>query len=195
MTVNLGGINVKKLLLVFLLVAALSGCYGENEGFDRAMALRTSLLNGKGCSFEAQITADFSDKTYTFSVDCRTQTSGDMEFVVQEPAYIAGITGTVAQGSGKLTFDDTALAFPLQGDGVLSPVSGPWVMVKALRSGYVRHCSSEDGLFRMTVNDSFHEDALTLDIWIDGKNGPVRADIYEDNRRIMTITVENFQQK
>lgn len=195
MTENLGGINMKKLWLILLLLTTLWGCYGNNEGFDRAMELRTSLLNGQGCQFETEITADFGDKAYSFSMDCQLDTDGNMFFSVQAPEYIAGISGGIQQNGGKLTFDDVALTFPLQGDGVLSPVSGPWIMVKALRSGYVRSCSTEQGLFRMTVDDSYEDDALTLDIWVDGGNGPVRADIYEENRRIMTIVVKNFQLK
>lgn len=185
---------MKKIWPILLIIVLLCGCYGNNDGFDRAMALRTSLLNGQGCQFEAEITADFGDKTYSFMMDCMLDAQGNMEFTVESPDYIAGISGAVRQSGGKLVFDDVALTFPLQSEDLLSPVSGPWLMVKAIRSGYVHSCSTEQGLFRMTVDDSYNEDALTLDIWIDGNNGPVRADIYEENRRIMTITVTEFRQ-
>lgn len=196
MTENLGGIDMKKIrLIVVLLMVLLCGCYGDNGGFDQAMQLRTGLLNGNGCSFDAAITADFGDKTYSFGLSCQVDAKGNLEFTVQEPDYIEGITGNIQSEQGKLTFDDTALAFPIQADGILSPVSGPWVMIKALRSGYVRLCGTEEGMFRMTVDDSYNEDALTLDIWVDGNQGPVRTEIYEENRRIMTIEVKNFQFK
>lgn len=185
---------MKKIWLILLLLLTLCGCYGNNEGFDRAMELRTSLLNGKGCGFDADIRADFSDKTYEFSMNCQVDTHGDLFFTVQSPEYIQGITGVIQGQSGKLTFGDTALAFPLQGDGYLSPASGPWVMIRALRSGYVRSCATEGNLYRMTVDDSYNSDALMLDIWVDPQSGPVQVDIYEENRRIMTITVKNFQQ-
>ena len=195
MTENLGGMNMKKMWVIFLLLVLLCGCYEDNGGFDHAMKLRTGLLNGNGCCFNTDITADFKDKTYSFTLSCEVDSKGNLNFTVWEPAYIEGITGNIQSEQGKLTFDDTALAFPLQAEGIISPVSGPWIMVKALRSGYVRLCGTEDGLFRMTVDDSYNEDALTLDIWVDGNNGPVRAEIYEENRRIMTLEVKNFQLK
>lgn len=182
---------MKKLWVVFLLLF-LSGCYGTNRGFDRAMELRTGLLNGNGCAFQTEITADFGDKTYTFSLDCQANTTGDLRFTVQEPEYLQGISGAVQQGTGQLTFEENALAFPLLGDGSLSPAGGPWVLVKALRSGYVRHCGEEKGLFCMTIDDSYENDALTLEIWVDGENGPVQAEIYQENRRIMTLCIQNF---
>ncbi len=188
-----GGILLKKVIFALMMALVLWGCSGSNEGFDRAMALRTSLLNGQGCQFEAKISADFGDRTYTFLMDCMSDGEGNLHFTVKEPMYIEGITGTIQAQGGKLTFDDTALAFPLMAEGISSPVSGPWILITALRSGYVRYCGEEDGLFRMTVDDSFQENALTLDIWLSVEQGPVQADIYEENRRIMGIEIKNFQ--
>ena len=154
------------------------------------MSLRTKLL-GSGCQFEASVTADYGDKTYSFEMACRVDKAGNLQFEVLQPDTISGITGSIADSGGKLTFDDSALAFPLQADGLLSPVSGPWVLLKALRGGYVRHCGMEEGLLRVRVDDSYDEDALTLDIWLDG-GVPVRGDIYEENRRILVIEVKSF---
>lgn len=176
-----------------LLMALLCGCSGSGGEFERAMALRTRLLNGQHCQFDAQITADFGDSTYCFLLSCQADEAGDVHFTVVEPEAIAGIAGLVQGQGGKLTFEEAALAFPLLADGILSPVSGPWVLVRALRSGYVRNAVTEDGLLRLRVDDSYEQDALTLDIWLDGEDRPVRADIYEENRRIMVLEVKNFQ--
>lgn len=184
---------MKKLVGVVLLLALLCGCSGSNGGFERAMALRTRLLNGQLCQFDAQITADFGESTYTFVLNCQADGDGNVDFTVAEPVSIAGITGRIQGQGGKLTFDDTALAFPLLADGILSPVSGPWVLVRALRSGYVRNMTEEAELLRLRIDDSYETDALALDIWLDEQNGPVRADIYEENRRIMVLEVKNFQ--
>lgn len=188
-----GGILLKKVIFALMMALMLWGCSGSNEGFDRAMVLRTSLLNGQGCQFEAQICADFGDRTYAFSMDCRSDGEGNLHFTVKEPAYIEGITGTLRSQGGKLTFDDKAVAFPLMAEGISTPISGPWLLIKALRSGYVRSYGEEDGLLRLTVDDSFQNNAQTLDIWLSVEKGPVRADIYEENRRIMEIEIKNFR--
>lgn len=184
---------MKKLAYMMVLLLALWGCSRENVGIDRAMNLRTSLLNGNGCAFDAKITADFGDKTYEFSLQCQADQKGDLRFRVQKPEGIEGITGSISEEGGKLTFDNRALAFPLLADGILSPISGPWVMIKAMRSGYVRLSAQEEQLLRITVDDSYAEDAVTIDLWIDAENRPVRADLYENNRRIMVLEIENFQ--
>jgi hypothetical protein len=184
---------MKKVWVLLLVMLLLCGCDRGNEGIDRVMSLRTDLLNANGCSFEAQVTADFTEATYTFKMRCQSDKDGNLEFEVLEPEYISGITGAIGGDGGKLTFDDTALTFALQTDGMLSPVGGPWVLMRALRGGYVRYCTQEEALLRVTMDDSYEDDALTLDLWVNGAGEPVRADIYENNRRIITITVKNYQ--
>ena len=103
------------------------------------MDFRAKLL-AQAVSFDAEITADYGDKTYTFAMHCESDTKGDMTFTVTAPESIAGISGTISASGGKLTFSDTALAFDLMADDQLSPVSAPWILMKTLRSGYLTSC-------------------------------------------------------
>ncbi len=184
---------MKRILIIFLIVLMLCGCNRENNGFDKAMSLRTGLLNANGCKFVAEITADFVDKTYTFTMLCQADQDGNITFEVLEPDYIEGIRGQICYDGGKLTFDDTARAFELQADGLLSPVSAPWVLVRALRGGYVRHCGQDGQFLLLTVDDSYEEDALMLHIWLGTENMPVQAEIYENNRRILALSIKDFE--
>lgn len=184
---------MKRMWGFLMVIVLLSGCNRKNDEFDRAMSVRTGLLNANGCNFTTIVSADFSDKTYSFTIFCRSDKDGNMDFEVVQPDYISGIKGSISAAEGKLIFDDTALTFPLQTDGLLSPICGPWVMVQALRGGYVRYCCREDAVLRLTVDDSYEEDALMLDIWINDKNQPFQADIYENNRRIMTLSISDYQ--
>ena len=125
---------MKRIICMILMLFLLSGCSGDSGNMDRAMALRGKLQQ-KEISFDATITADYGDKIHTFSVQCQADVQGNLKFTVTEPETIAGISGSVAKGSGKLTFDDQVLAFDILADGLISPVSGPWVMVETLRGG------------------------------------------------------------
>ena len=177
-------------LCVFLLLA---GCSNETSDMERGLALRAKLLQSNSCCFTADISADYGDKLHTFSMDCQADGRGRLDFTVTAPESIAGITGTVSEEGGKLTFDDTALHFELLADDQLSPASAPWIFLKTLRSGYVRAAGKEDELLRMTIDDSYEDDAMTLDIWLSREDRPQRAEILYDGKRILSLDVKNFE--
>lgn len=182
--------RIPALLLVLLL---LSGCANARNQIDRALFLRTRLLQGEGCSFTARITADYGEQLHTFTLDCKGDHLGNLIFTVAEPETIAGITGLISTEGGKLTFQDTALEFPLLADGQVTPISAPWLLLKTLRGGYLTGAGEEGNLLRLTVDDSYEEDALHLDIWLNGENMPVQADILYDGRRILSLAIAEFQ--
>ena len=155
---------------------------------DSALVLRTQLLQAQRCEFRAKITADYADKTYTFAMSCRLDAHGNLFFTVLAPDSISGITGSVGDDGGKLTFDDQVLGFSLLAEERLSPVSGPWVMMRALRSGYIVSCSEGQIMLR----DTYEEDAFGVEVWLGEDFLPATAQIYWQGCRILTIEVENF---
>ena len=170
----------------------LTGCGKHDEELDRAMALRAKLLTAS-VTFEAEITADYGDEVHTFSVYCEGDNQGNLGFRVTAPETIADISGRIEAGEGNLTFQDTVLAFPLLAEDQLSPVSAPWIFYMTLRGGYLTAAGMEEDLLRVTIDDSYDDDALTVDIWLDAADTPIRAEILYDGRRILTLTIENFQ--
>ena len=184
-----------KRVLIFLVVLMLlaSGCSFENHELDRMMSFRASLLSGIGCSFLTNITADYQQELYQFVMDCRSDEQGSLHFTVCEPESISGISGEIADDKGKLTFhNDTVLAFETLTDDQITPVAAPWILVKTLRGGYVTSCCKEENLLRVSIDDSYRDDALHVDIWFDAENNPFRAEILWKDRRILTLEVTNF---
>jgi len=84
------------------------------------------------------------------------------------------------------------VAFDLLADGQLSPVSAPWIFMKALHSGYLTSCGKEGDLLRLAVDDSYADDALHLDIWLGSDDLPIRAEILWQGRRLLSMDVTNF---
>lgn len=182
---------MKLLALLMAMVLGLSGCADGDPEVQQGMQLRAKLLKAERVSFDAEITADYGEKIQAFSVSCRSDKEGNVFFSVTAPETIADITGRIDEDGGALTFDDKALYFELLTDDQLSPVSAPWILMKTLRSGCLTSaCREEDGL-RLTIDDSYEDDALTVDIWLDQQNLPHRADILYDGRRILTLNVKN----
>lgn len=184
---------MKRFVPFLLMVFLLTGCTNTNRELERGMAIRSRLLASGRCSFRAEITADYGDKLHTFSMECTADREGDLTFKITQPDTIAGITGTISDEGGRLTFDETALCFPLLADDQLSPVSGPWIFLKTLRSGYLKKACTESNLLRLTIDDSYEEDALQLDIWLNDEDQPVRTEILYGDRRILTLSIVDFE--
>lgn len=178
-------------MAVLLAAVLLAGCAGQNRELERGLKLRTQLLGG-GCTFDVDITADYGDNLHTFSLACQADNRGSVRFTVTKPDSISGIQGTVDGEDGALTFEDTALHFPLLADNQLTPVSAPWVLMKTLRGGYITSAGGEKELTRLCIDDSYDDDALHLDIWLDRQNSPVRAEIRYRERKILSLDVKNF---
>lgn len=182
---------MKKVLWTLIPVVLLTGCAMGKGEMEEALALRSRILGATCVRFEAEISADYIDRMEEFDLNCETDSAGALTFRVTEPEEIAGITGTVTGEEGTLTFDDTVLGFPLLADERISPVSGPWVMMKALRSGYITAVVREGEKLHITVDDSYADDALTLEIWIEGAQVDA-CEISWRGRRQMTMDIGDF---
>lgn len=170
----------------------LAGCSQTPQELDQAMGLRAGLLQAAGCRFDADITADYGTYLYTFSLACQTDAQGNLSFTVAEPETLAGITGTISQEKGTLTFEGMALQFDTLTDGQMTPVVAPWVLVKGLLGGYLTSAGTEDGVLRVSIDDSYAGEELHLDVWFSGEGYPARGEILYDGRRIVSLTVKNF---
>lgn len=181
---------MKRFSCLVMVLFLLTGCDG-NGYLDKAMELRQNLIQS-GCSFDAEITADYGDVQHQFSLHCQSDQQGDLNFSVLEPESIADITGIISASEGKLTFDDKAVAFTLMAEGQLSPVSGPWIMVKALRGGYLSSCCLEDDLYHLSIDDSHEAQSLGLEVWFNEDRQITYAEIYWKGRMLLSMEIENF---
>ena len=182
-----------KWIALVLVLVLLTGCGVHHGELREVMDLRSRLLSARGCSFDAVVTAEYSDKTYTFTLSYTADNQGNVTFQVQEPETIAEITGSISAEGGKLTFDDQALAFELLADGQVTPVSAGYLLVKTLRSGYIRGCGVDGDETQVFIDDSYQEDALNLEIRLNGENLPVSAEILYQDRRFLSMEVKNFR--
>lgn len=180
---------MKRLLPLFLVF--LVGCTGPDPAMEAAVQLRTKCLSAQTVSFRVDIRADYITAYEDFSLQCQADRDGNLTFRVLEPEDIADIRGTVRGTEGTVEFDDTVLAYPLLADGRLSPVSGPWVLMKAIRSGCIIAAGQEGDGVRVTIDDSYADNAMTVDIWLE--EGQVeQAEIAWEGRRVMSMTFDDF---
>lgn len=179
-------------MLIPAMVMMMAGCGEADRQMEQALAFRSKLLGASQTAFTARIRADYIDHAEEFTLKCSVDGAGVLTFEVTEPSEISGITGGVSGETGNLSFDDTVLAFPLMADQRLSPVSGPWVLIQAMRSGYLTACVQEGELLHVTVDDRYASDPLTLEIWIRGEE-IVSAEIAWRGIRQMTLELEDYR--
>ena len=182
---------MKHWFVCLLLICMLTGCATDSQQMDRALSLR-SKLQQNAVSFDVELTADYGNQIHTFSMHCQGDKVGNLKFEVTAPESIAGITGTISKNQGNLTFDDQVLAFDVLADGLISPVSGPWVLLETLRGGYLTSCASEGERLRLAIDDSYAEKALHLDIWLDDSDLPQQCEVIWQGRRLLSMDVRNF---
>ena len=183
---------MKRLLGLILCVMLLTGCGKKGGDLDLALQFRQRLLSGVGCQFISEITADYGDIIYQFSMECQGDRQGNLSFSVTAPESISGITGAITDTGGHLTFEGTALAFAPIADGQVTPVTAPWLFLKTLRSGYIASCAKVDGGTYLQIDDSYKDRALHLDIWLNESGMPVRGEILWEGRRVLSINVKDF---
>ena len=177
---------------VLLIACILSGCGIKDDFLDQALELREKIIVSDGCTFETTITADYGDMLYTFQMDCIVDSEKNVMFTVTAPETISGVTGMISKDSSELTFDDTALAFPILADDQLTPVCVPWVFVNALTSGYISGCSKEAIGFCLYIDDNIVERPLHLEVFLDETLNPYRVDLFWNQQRVISADIHNF---
>lgn len=182
--------KIVSMLLVFTL---LCGCTAGDKETQMVTDFRQDLLMAKGCTFDTSIVADYGDMIYQFEMSCQMDSEGAVEFTVTSPETISGISGTIGATGGHFDFEETILAFPVLADGQAAPVTAPWIFLNSLRSGYIVGCGREGEGYRISVDDSYEENPLHLEITTDDQLTPNHCDIYCDGRRILNLEIKAFQ--
>lgn len=183
---------MKRIAAFLISICMLSGCSKNDTHLNKAMDFRKQLLAAQGCSFDADIYADFGEDVYTFQMSCTGDSTGKITFVVTDPESISGITGFIDETAASVTFHDNILAFPVLADGQLSPVSAPWLFLKTIRGGYLSACGSSGDRMLISMDDSFSENAFHMDIYADSEAVPVAVEIFWQQKRIISLEIKNF---
>lgn len=178
---------MKKLLLPLILVLFFTGCGQGNT--PRGMSLRQRMNDSNGCAFTADVRAYIGKEEYVFSMDCECGNSDAVTFTVTAPESLSGITGELSSGSGSLTFDGQALAFPMLAQGTMSPISSVWVLLHALRGGYL----TDEGKEGLTIDETYQGVPLRLSVTLDNEDMPTFTEIFQDGERILSLALANFR--
>lgn len=183
---------MKVFIAALLIISTFCGCSTKDDAWNQALNLRKKLLSATACSFSTEISADYGDIIHTFQMDCSVDGLGNLDFSVTAPESIAGICGSITQDGASLTFEDKALAFPMQADDQISPVCSPWLFMNALRGGYLSGCAEDDTGLCLYIDDSFRDYPLRFEVYADSDTIPTHVDFVWENNRILSLNIKNF---
>ncbi len=182
---------MRRILSLILLLALLTGCKGEESLLTQAIAFRGQLISAGGCSFCAEITADYEQEVQTFTLECDANEEGEITFRVLAPDSIADISGHMEGGEGKVTYDGLQLAFPLLVYDRISPVSAPALVVTCWLKEFILSAGSSQENYRVTYEKKIQEKVLLIDTYFE-KDIPISAELCYNGYRIINMKITEF---
>lgn len=180
--------------LALCLTLLLGGCGGEESAVSPAIEFRAALVQADGCSFNAEIEADFGTYVQTFTVACQASADGSAVLTLLAPETIAGITATVTEDGGRITFDGMAAEFGLLANGEVTPAAAPALTALCWSAEYISTAGYEDELYRVTYEKGFDEKTLLVDTWFKNEV-PIYAEVCYNEQRILRLTITDFHFK
>ncbi len=148
-------------------------------------------MEAGGCSFTADVQADYGDRVYGFTMACRYE-GGEAQMEILAPDAIAGISAKTSQGGTELRFDGAELDFGQLANGFVSPVATPWLLVQCWMEEYIAYAGADGDLERITYLRGYHEEELAVDTWF-RDSIPVHAEVAQEGVRRLTVEIRNFQ--
>lgn len=171
----------------------LCGCSAKNQSIDTAMAFRSKLLNAEQCTFTAQVEAQYEEYACVFTLQCAYRPADDtLDFTVQAPETIAGISGSVLDDRQTVSFDDTTLQMQLLAGEKLAPVALPALLAQSWASSYIDSGGKDRDYEIILYQNGYEQDTLEVETWF-AQGLPVYADVWYEGIHQAGVTVSNVQ--
>lgn len=142
----------KLFLLPILLVSLLTSCTQakgasgagqEQTAEEEARQVRTEFLAAGSCSGTAEVTADYGQRVYEFTLSFSWEKEGETVLTLTAPEELAGLTARAAQGQTRLEFDGISLdTGELTGEG-LTPLELVPALMEWTQTGFMAQCVYE----------------------------------------------------
>lgn len=129
-------------LMMTLVLTACGGTAQADDPQEQVLAIRAAYLAADSYAAKLDVTADYGQRVYTYSVGV-TVAGGESVLAVNAPAELAGITARLTDGESQLEYDGAVLETgPLSPDG-LTPLGAVPALLECARSGFIASCGAE----------------------------------------------------
>ena len=184
---------------MILLLALLCACGGGNADNDLVLSLREGFQNMDAWSGEMELTADYGQRVYDYSVSFTGSQEEGTTLTITAPEEAAGITAVAKEGQTWLDYDGVRLETgPLDPQG-LSPMDALPALLTELETGTVAEVGTEtDGdlsLLRLTLRDPEVTPGTGREtvFWFDkAQKTLLRAELRNDGATVVSCVFSSF---
>lgn len=182
---------MRRIFVVLMMTCLiLTGCSKNTNYMQQALDFRSQLLGADGCSFTADVTIEYPEKTFDFTMQCRFS-GNDAELCVISPDAISGINATFHGDAASLVFDDVSLEFGTLANGYVAPLAAPWILGSAWSGDYISAAGKDGDFCRITWLKGYNDEELSIDTWFENET-PVYAEISHDGTRVLQVKITEF---
>lgn len=184
---------------MILLLALLCACGGGNADNELVLSLREDFQNMDAWSGEMELTADYGQRVYDYSVSFTGSQEEGTTLTITAPEEAAGITAVAKEGQTWLDYDGVRLETgPLDPQG-LSPMDALPALLTELETGTVAEVGTEtDGdlsLLRLTLRDPEGTPGTGREtvFWFDkAQKTLLRAELRNDGATVVSCVFSSF---
>ena len=184
---------------MILLLALLCACGGGNADNDLVLSLREGFQKMDAWSGEMELTADYGQRVYDYSVSFTGDREEGTTLTITAPEEAAGITAVAKEGQTWLDYDGVRLETgPLDHQG-LSPMDALPALLTELETGTVAEVGTEtDGdlsLLRLTLRDPEVTPGTGREtvFWFDkAQKTLLRAELRNDGATVVSCVFSSF---
>ena len=155
----------------------------------------TSALLLSGCTAQAEITADYGQRVYGYTVDL-TVKGGSGVMTVKEPENLAGTVLTWSDGETRLAFDGAELDTGALSDSGLSPADAMPTILTACQGGEIVDCCMEEQAGAQVLHGTLDLDGDQggqIQCWFQPDSyGLLRAELSQDGVTVVTMQFSDF---
>lgn len=183
-----------KLIPVFLACfCTLTACSKSDDEMQRALDFRTSLLSASSCTFTTEVTADFGQRVYEFTLDCAYHSEDNYaDLRVTAPDTIAGIAASVDGEDAEVKFENVSLELGTMAGGHVAPMQLPQILGDAWTYGYVDSIGKAGDGYLVTYRTGYDSDELLIYTYFDTQMVPIRSEVYYEETCVLAADIENF---
>lgn len=184
---------MRKILSLFLtLCALLSACAAGKSPIQPAVDFRSALVSAGGCTFTAEVRADFGDYVHDFTLEVAVRKDASTRVRVVAPESIEGICATVTDAGGTVDFDGLALSFGLLAAERLSPIAVPAFAAACWMNAYIVSGGTQEGVDCATYRKNLGENEILVDTFLK-KGVPICAEVCYNGKRIAQMVISDFR--